>query len=140
MLLCWVVRNITRICHLHASQITAWLRLGPGTRGNSQGNRGCRSEALQVCEEIPIMIFLQGLPMWSHLLLCRRVDWKSSLLEKHMGSPFPFYRVSRRWERKGLGSALPSTEGRYLQLSGTNSNACRQLGQRKMRTSLCVCV
>ena len=65
---------------------------------------------------------------------------RAAFLRSTMGSPFPFYRVSRRWERKGLGSALPSAEGRYLQLSGTNSNACRQLGQRKMRMSLCVCV
>lgn len=86
ILLWWVVRNSTRISHLHASQTTAWLRLGPRTSGDSQGNPGLKSPV-----GIPIMIFpLRGLPMWSHLLLCRRVDWKCSLLEKGShGSSFP---------------------------------------------------
>lgn len=39
---------------------------------------------------------------------------RAAFLRSTMGSPLPFYRVSRRRERKGLGSALPSAEGRYF--------------------------
>ena len=67
---------------------------------------------------------------------------RAAFLRSTMGSPFPFYRVSRRWERKGLGISPPQC-WRKVFAAQWNKLKCLQASwvrERWERACVCVCV